>query len=321
MKETVLAFILFSGIFDLLSQEWHYYDDFNYAYEILTTNRNNREIEEADSIFKYLFNNSENHHLQEVINVVNQRSRQEGKQEPFYINTMVQVAEKYKNYKRETNMLLLTRREFNSIKKELNIKSNRRKKTLSLFKMLLTEQRARRKNRNVFLADSLNAIKVKKMLSDTNLIRDLTYLNKNLLELLIMHGGISLYRQELDLIRYYIGGKRYLSRELLSTLVERDAAFGGITYKVINNKLIPNDKNKKICPIDDGYNLFYSNIGEFRYNINKKKVYVPIDPDLSLEEINQVRRYCFLPNYSQNSNDLFMYPSATEWCEIVKDYD
>lgn len=194
MKRNVLIiiFILVSGIFDLLSQETHYYEEFNYAYEILTTNRNNREIEEADSIFEYLFNESENHHLEEIINVVNQRSRQHSDLKLFYINTLVKVAKKYKNYKRETNLLLLTRHDFNSIKRELDIKFNYKRKTLSLVKMILTEQRARKKKQNIFLTDSLNAIKVKIMLSDTNLIKDLTYMNKQFLELLIMHGGINL---------------------------------------------------------------------------------------------------------------------------------
>ena len=180
------------------------------------------------------------------------------------------------------------------------------------------DQKARKKKQNIYLVDSLNAIKVKTMLADTNLIRDLTYLNKQLLELLILHGGIKCYKQELDLMRYYVGEKRYLSRELLPTIIERDAVWDGVTFKVINNELVQVDtKNQKICAFDDGYNFFYSNLGEMKWYRNKKQVYVPINPNLSLEEINQVRRYCFLPDYSQSSNDFYVYPTAIEWCEIV----
>ncbi len=320
MKKNVLniILILISGIFDLLSQEDQYYKDFNYAYEILTTNKNSRTIAEADSIFEHLFNESENHHLEEVIKVVNQRSRQNSEQKSFYINTLVKVSKKYKYYKRETNEPLLTKRKFNLIKKELDVNGNHRKKTLYLVKMILTDQKARKKKENIYLADSLNAIKITKMLSDTSLIRDLTYSNKQMLELLILHGGIKCYKQELDLIRHYVGEKRYLSRGLLSTLVERAGVFGGETHKIINNELIPIDnKNQKICAFDDSYNLSYSNIGEMRFYRNHKQVFVPINPNLSLEEINQVRRYCFLPDYSQSSNDLFVYPNAIEWCGIV----
>lgn len=315
----ILIFLL--GTFDLISQDGKYYKNFNYAYEILTTNKNNREISEADSIFEYLFNESENHHLEEVIKVVNQRSRQNNEHGLFYINTLVKVAKKYKYYKRETNMPLLTRHEFNLIKKELDVKDRQKKRTLHLVKMILTDRKARKKRQNINLADSLNAVKVKEILADTSLIRDLTYTNKAMLELLITHGGIKYYKQDLDLIRYYVGEKRYLSRTLLHTLIERDAVFGGKIYKIINDELIPIDnENQKICAYDDTYNFFYSNIGEMRFYRNQKQVFVPINPNLSLEEINQIRSYCFLPDYSQKTNELYVYPNATEWCEIVN-YD
>ncbi len=235
MKKNVLTtiLILIVGIFDLLSQEGQYYKDFNYAYEILTTNKNNRKIAEADSIFEHLFKESENHHLEEIIKVVNQRSRKDSKQKPFYINTLVKIAKKYKVYKRETNIPLLTKRKFNLIKKELDVNDYEKKKTLYLVRMVLVDQKARKKKQNIYLADSLNAVKIKKILSDTNLIRDLTYFNKQLLELLILHGGIKCYRQELNLVRYYVGEKRYLSRELLATLIERDAVWDGVTFKVV----------------------------------------------------------------------------------------
>jgi|SRR5690554_199775 len=307
------------GAFGLLGQETNYYNDFNKAYEIITTNINNKEVEVADSIFKILFDNNVNHHLSDIINVINHRGRNKGGLQSFYINTLVKTAKKYKNYKRESNYLHLTKHEFNLIKRKLDVSNNYKRKTLSLLRMIVREQRARKKKQNIVLADSLNAIEVKKMLSDTNLIRNLTYMDKQFLELLIMHGGIRLYEQDLELIRYYIGNKRYLSRDLMSKLIERDAVFGGITYKVLNNKLKPNDKNQMICPFENNFNLFYSNIGETPYNINNKLVYVPMDPDLSLEEINQVRSYCYLPKFIPKSNEHYVFPSAEEWCEIVKD--
>jgi hypothetical protein len=320
MKKNILSIflILTLGFFDLFGQESPYYEDFNYAYEILTTNKKNRNIEEADSIFEHLFNESDDHHISDIIDVLNRRSRLGSIQNSFYTNTLVKVAKRYNIYKMETNSPLITRREFNSIKRNLGIKSNYKRKTLSLTRMLLKEQKERRKNRDIDLADSINAIKVKKMLADTSLIKNLTYLNKIILELLIFHGGMRNYKQELDLLRYYIGEKRYLSRDLLSTIIERQAVLGGITYKILNNELIPNTKNDLICEINDGFNLFYSNIGKFRYNLNNNQVYVPIDPNLTIEEINQVRKYCFLPDYSQNPHEMFIYPSAVEWCEIVK---
>lgn len=319
-KVLSIIFIITIGSNELVSQINQYYKDFNYASEILTANVNNKTIEEADSIFESLFNETDDHHLSDIIYVLNHRSSLGNVQNSFYINTLVKTAKKFKNYKRESNYLLLTRHELNSIKRKLNLNFTYKRKTTSLLRMLLREQRARNKKQDIFQIDSLNAIKIKSMLRDTSLIKHLSYMNKELLELLIFHGGMSCYEQEIDLLRYYIGEKRYLSRDLLSTIIEREAVFGGITYSVINKELTPNAKNELMCEENDGFNLYYSNIGKFKYNINSNQVQVPIDPKLTIEEINKVRGFCYLPNYTKNKDNIYSYPTVKEWCDLVKYY-
>lgn len=191
-------------------------------------------------------------------------------------------------------------------------RKHRVRKSINVYpiaRMLLRDAWARMRSKNVEKADSINALKMAKLLSTKPELfnRHKTgYIWSSMLNIIILHSQWkrteSLFNSWKDMVK-----KGYLDREPLYTLIDRNSLQYGYLFHIdsASNKIIGEENgNLPICP----HYIFHSNLGQFYYyrrTINKNLL-VPLNPTISTMQLNKLRHYLFLP-----SIELFLKTNPT----------
>ena len=179
--------------------------------------------------------------------------------------------------------------------------------------MLLKDQFYRKfHKKNIHKIDSINSIYVKKLLNDSSML-NLNYFSEQFLNLILLHGGYKFYRNEIQLIHQFII-ERKLENYGLIELIERASIYEGVTFQIIENKLISTENSSvKLCN-----NMYTTCLGTWAFNIRGNMVYVPLNPNFSIKQIDQLRNYVCIDKLIFEVNNKNRYSSVIEWCEKIK---
>lgn len=316
IKKFLLALFIFNAVscysqFDKMT----YFDVYFDGLELLSTDSTTIDIPKADSIFQALFLNGKNQ-IEDIDQVIGRLKKLNFPVHENYYTAQIKESKNYLNYKLQTNdSYRIKRSKYRKLNKTIERpKDIRRKKTFKLLRMLHKDQHSRKKKsiERRQEVDSLNAIEIKKMLYDTAYIKELDYLNRSFIEIIIMHGGWDNYEKEIDLIHYYVE-QRYLNRSFFADIFERKALGNGTLFKITEGKLEAcNECSEKLCAKSP---MYPSNTGNRQYYINGQHVFVPVNPKLTIDELNLFRRYCFLPKFNTKTvNKNIIFPTIAEWC-------
>lgn len=194
--------------------------------------------------------------------------------------------------------ILISKKDFNKIHR---IPKNRKlAPSRTIWRMLIRDQLARKtgKPTKIIRADSLNLLAIKKMINKDSAA--LSRLNHNeivnsIIEILLIHQNFKTIKKDFQLFYSYVE-KGKLGRSILTTIIERDAMWGGNSFKVdtLENRLYkaaaPNLKFK------NGF-LHCTALGTIPYYLKGKMVIVPINPNMSKTEYNSLRHFLFLSDY------------------------
>lgn len=164
--------------------------------------------------------------------------------------------------------------------------------------MIVRDFGARMRNKNIEKVDSINALKMTKLLASNPELfnRSRTgYMWSSMLNIIILHSRWQHTEHLFDTWKGMVE-KGYLDREPLYTLIDRNSLQYGYLFQIdtISNKIVgERNGNTPIC----SHYIFHSNLGQFFYyrrTINKNLL-VPLNPSISTSELNALRSYLFLP--------------------------
>lgn len=314
MKIKILLFCLinFNCLFSQNTQ-LKYFDNYFYGIEELTSD-SAVNLVEIDSIFLNLFRYKKNQ-IEDIDYVIFLLDKRNLKINSEYFQIQVLESKNYLEYKLQTNKTYrLSKKSYRKIKKNQSQIQYQKSKKLELAKMLKKDQKARRKKniKKIHEIDSINSIKVKLILKDSSYIKQISFIDRSILEILILHGGWDYYSNEIDLIHNYIEN-RYLNHGFFADIFERKSIGNGYLFKIENGMLnLCTNCTEKLCNKNE---MYPSNTGNRQYFINGFHVFVPFNSNLSIDELNEFRRYCFLPKYvNKSKNSKILFPTKNEWC-------
>lgn len=190
---------------------------------------------------------------------------------------------------------------------------------MPIVRMLIKDQWARIREKNTNKADSLNAIRLTRLLrTNPDLFNRFKtgYIWSSILNIIILHSEWEYIEPVFYQLRDYVQ-LGYINREPLYTIIDRNSLFGGYLYCVDTTRNIIVIKKKGNIPVCPQY-IYYSNLGQFYFYIkNIKKAYlVPVYPSITKEELNALRQYLFLSTIDTflKTNPYLIVPSVDDFC-------
>jgi hypothetical protein len=201
------------------------------------------------------------------------------------------------------------------------IKKNRKGGKL-IFKLILKDQLGRYSKKYFSDIDSLNNIELKKaVLEDSNFFNHLQYgfIINSMLDILIFHQTYNLWGDYFELLLDNVKQGK-VSRETVLYLLQREVVWGNNLFEIKNDSLIfISNKNNFTC---DSFSVSFSIFGGFNtYDPKtKRQIIIPLHPNYSTEQIDQLRKYLLCSPYSlfQKTNKHYFYPTKEEYCEIIE---
>jgi len=226
----------------------------------------------------------------------------------------------------EKNKIQYSKKQIKKLKRKgKKIRTPKSQSGFVVYRMLLRDQIARRGNsdKKIQKVDSLNALKIRKLIKkkpDLFNYKKTGFLTAALLQILIFHGewkNIEPIQNELhDLIK-----KGHIDRFCLAYLIERNAVGTDMVFRLdtVSNSIYNTiQKVDSIC-------LGYSNIGfEWGSVYDKtRKIHVlpPFYPNLTIEDINRLRKYLFLSDLDLmfKTKKYILAESVEEYCRLLEE--
>lgn len=208
-------------------------------------------------------------------------------------------------------------------KRQLN-KANRQKKLVKkkinctqIRFLLFKDQYVRIFNKkNIQRQDSLNFIKLYKLIN-----KDPRYLNRfyvgdklsSLVEILIIHQKWDYVKTIFPLLLASVENG-LINRSLLQMVFDRESMWNQYTFRLSEENEIVAIKNSNYKFVNKKH-LYGTNIGQVQYFINGKLTTIPLNPNLTLEDIEKLRKYIYLSTYEvyKKSHPNYYFPTVEEF--------
>ena len=300
---------------------------FNDYYQIKNDFSIDVNSKKADSSFHILMDNN-NLTYEQISDVYELLMKYENIDHIFYLSKLLIVGKKplltKKDYIRGNKFISIKdfrklKKQYKKIKEPISLKTKRMK--LKIKVLVLRDQIIRiffKKRINDI--DKKNSCYVKLFLQENECLKELDYLTLSLLNILLLHGGWDNYKNEINQIHELVKN-RIISENGLVEIIERCSLYEGMTFKVYNDSILClKDLSSFIC---NNEGLYFSNIGNRNYRLGNKFVFVPLNPNLSEKEINDLRIYLCIPPLKKRENKVtkngveIIFPNTDEWCDLT----
>jgi len=245
-----------------------------------------------------------------------------------YLKKAVFYGEHRKNLKYHVK-----KQKINFSKKEIRKLYRQKKRKLTsnfpILNMVMRDALARHSKKNTQYkmrrADSINYVKIIRLMKTKPNVINRFYHNEitnQWIELLLIHQKFSTLKKDWSLFYSYVE-KGKLNRFFLGNVVERDAMWGGKTFKVntqINTIELSNTLNSKF---KNGF-LYCSALGSISFFLKGDQVIIPINPYTKPQEYNALRSYLFLSDYElykKTYQNTFVFPNIEGFENYLKTDD
>ena len=319
IKKLITLFMLLTNCCFAQESYWGKY------YNILSTELDISNIHQVDSSFQVLFRDRVTYN--QVLSAYNKIKHHEEINHEYYIKKLLLIGRTPRITKKDCLHNSAFNGSFKDIKKEYKKERQRMSRQARVTRrkirgMMTRDIIARRLlKKRMGSVDKKNSTKVDSIIKDIATLKELDQLSLNLLSILIYHGGWKHFNKSIDYIQE-LTVKRILPNDGLVEIIERESMYEGTMFKVKDGNL--RYYSNLSSPICEENSLFYSITGLRQYLFGDKFVYVPINPSLTIEEVDDLREYLCLPPLSNRTN--FVTPknhkviyakSADEWCEFI----
>jgi hypothetical protein len=198
-------------------------------------------------------------------------------------------------------------------------KVKKTKSFLPFIFMLFKDQYARKfAKQKISEIDKKNLTKIKCILTNNpyDLSRFATgEIRNSFIHLLLIHQKFDDYGEfYYDLINQVKLGN--IHREILATIIERDAIWTGRVFYLNKQKIEVNDKLRYKF---SNKNIYASSVGSTIVYIGNKRTLLPINPNLNINEVNELREFLYLPYFElfkEANTHQFYTPTILEFEQI-----